>query len=144
MFGISFMTTDNFCFYLPNRLFQTSQTGGHPPLVFPAGGNLKVVWTEFSNVSWSVSVISGIALRSRNLRFHCKLECLSKLACLCQTIYTHASIRESLGMNNLPLSDNLAYSVHSWITVVKSFIAYGGLYFNTFYDRNCFCIVESH
>jgi len=22
------MTTDNFCFYLQNRLFQTSQTGG--------------------------------------------------------------------------------------------------------------------
>ncbi len=27
-FGISFMTTDNFCFYLQNRLIQTSQTGG--------------------------------------------------------------------------------------------------------------------
>jgi hypothetical protein len=31
------MTTDNFCFYLQNRLVQTSQTGGqrYPPLVFP-------------------------------------------------------------------------------------------------------------
>jgi len=27
-FGISCMTTDNFCFYLQNRLFQTSKTGG--------------------------------------------------------------------------------------------------------------------
>jgi hypothetical protein len=27
-FGISCMTTDNFCFYLQNRLFQTSQIGG--------------------------------------------------------------------------------------------------------------------
>jgi len=27
-FGISCMTTDNFCFYLQNRLFQTNQTGG--------------------------------------------------------------------------------------------------------------------
>ncbi len=27
-FGISCMTSDNFCFYLQNRLFQTSQTGG--------------------------------------------------------------------------------------------------------------------
>ncbi len=27
-FGISCMTTDNFCFYLQNRLIQTSQTGG--------------------------------------------------------------------------------------------------------------------
>jgi hypothetical protein len=33
------MTTDNLCFYLQNRLIQTSQTGGTvilPPLVFPA------------------------------------------------------------------------------------------------------------
>jgi hypothetical protein len=33
------MTTDNFGFYLQNRLIQTSQTGGKwysdPPLVFP-------------------------------------------------------------------------------------------------------------
>ncbi len=28
LFGISRMTTDNFCFYLQNRLIQTSQTGG--------------------------------------------------------------------------------------------------------------------
>jgi hypothetical protein len=27
-FGISCMTTDNFCFYLQNRQIQTSQTGG--------------------------------------------------------------------------------------------------------------------
>ncbi len=27
-FGISCMTTDNFCFYLQNRLVQTSNTGG--------------------------------------------------------------------------------------------------------------------
>ncbi len=28
-FGVGCMTSDNFCFYLPNRLIQTSQTGGH-------------------------------------------------------------------------------------------------------------------
>jgi hypothetical protein len=27
-FGISCMTTENFCFYLQNRLIQTGQTGG--------------------------------------------------------------------------------------------------------------------
>ncbi len=27
-FGMSCMTTDNFCFYLQNRLIQTSKTGG--------------------------------------------------------------------------------------------------------------------
>jgi hypothetical protein len=40
-FGISRTTTDNFCFYLQNRLIQTSQKGGQrymilPPFVFPA------------------------------------------------------------------------------------------------------------
>ncbi len=40
-FGIHFMTTDNFCFYLQNRRTQTSQTGGQwyndaSRLVFPA------------------------------------------------------------------------------------------------------------
>ncbi len=44
-FGISFMTTDNFCFYLQNRIIQTSQTGGQlysdtPPLAFP----VSAVW----------------------------------------------------------------------------------------------------
>jgi hypothetical protein len=37
---MSMMTTDNFCFYLQNRLIQTSQTRGQlysdtSPLVFP-------------------------------------------------------------------------------------------------------------
>jgi hypothetical protein len=39
------MTTDNFPFYLQNRLIQTNQTGGQwysdtPPLVFPSTGDL--------------------------------------------------------------------------------------------------------
>ncbi len=39
-FGISCMTTDNYCFYLQNRLIQTSQTGGQryndtPPFSIP-------------------------------------------------------------------------------------------------------------
>ncbi len=41
-FGISCMTTDNFCFYLQNRLIQTSQTGGqwysdNSPYSIPCG-----------------------------------------------------------------------------------------------------------
>jgi hypothetical protein len=40
LFGISCMTTDNFCFYLQNRLIQTCQTGGQqysdtPPFSIP-------------------------------------------------------------------------------------------------------------
>ena len=42
-FGIGCMTSDNFCFYLQNRLIQTTQTGGQQyndasPLVFPGQG----------------------------------------------------------------------------------------------------------
>ncbi len=43
-FGIRCMTTDNFCFYLQNRLIQTSQTGH--PLVFPG---LTLVQTTSGN-----------------------------------------------------------------------------------------------
>jgi len=40
------MTTDNFCFYLQNKLIQSSQTGGPwysgtPPLVFPGYCSLE-------------------------------------------------------------------------------------------------------
>jgi hypothetical protein len=47
------MTTDNFCFYLQNKLIQTSQTeevsstGILPPLVFP--GLLLVEVTAINN-----------------------------------------------------------------------------------------------
>jgi hypothetical protein len=46
-FGISCMTIDNFCFYLQNRLIQTSQQEVNstvilPPLVFPAESYPKV------------------------------------------------------------------------------------------------------
>jgi hypothetical protein len=34
-FGISCMTTDNYCFYLQNRLIQTSQTEGQSPFSIP-------------------------------------------------------------------------------------------------------------
>jgi hypothetical protein len=47
------MTSDNFCFYLQNRLIQTCQTGGQwysdtSPFSIPC---LKVVWPEFSTLS---------------------------------------------------------------------------------------------
>jgi hypothetical protein len=51
-FGISCMTTDNFCFYLQNRQIQTSQAGGQwysdtfpfsiPWLEWASGGNTVV------------------------------------------------------------------------------------------------------
>jgi hypothetical protein len=49
-FGISFVTNDNFCFYLQNRLIQTSQTGGqwYSNTIFPGhwsknGGSSGVI-----------------------------------------------------------------------------------------------------
>jgi hypothetical protein len=69
-FGINCMPTDNFCFYLQNRLIQISQTGGQgysdtSPFCIPClglqgtmrdaqklmGENLKLVWAEFSTLS---------------------------------------------------------------------------------------------
>jgi hypothetical protein len=46
-FGISCMTTDNFCFYLQNRLIQTSQTGGQQytdisPFSIPCFGQRRI------------------------------------------------------------------------------------------------------
>jgi hypothetical protein len=65
-FGISCMTTDNFCFYLPNRLIQTRQTGGQwysdtPPFSIPCidvclKARLRNVYTS------SVVVIGTIAM----------------------------------------------------------------------------------
>jgi hypothetical protein len=70
------MTTDNICFYLQNRLIQTSQTGGlwysdTSPFSIPClrpqqgkllqamsqgaqyvmGENLEIVWAQFSTLS---------------------------------------------------------------------------------------------
>ncbi len=59
------MTTDNFCFYLQDRLIQTSQTGGQcysdtSPLVFPGP-----------------TLVSGLGLIKLFLHL-CNLECLSQ------------------------------------------------------------------
>jgi hypothetical protein len=58
-FGISCMTTGNFCFYLQNRLIQTSQTGGQwycdtSLLVFPDSNIYFYVITQQTNVMVSV------------------------------------------------------------------------------------------
>ncbi len=58
-FGISCMTTDNFCFYLQNRLIQTSQTGGQPysdtsPFSIPCQNRLlKVCYVPNTSASLS-------------------------------------------------------------------------------------------
>jgi hypothetical protein len=50
-FGISCMTSDN-CFYLPNRLIQTSQTGGQwysAPFSIPWMGPCALKWLNFKS-----------------------------------------------------------------------------------------------
>jgi hypothetical protein len=41
------MTTDNFCFYLQNRLIQTGQTGGQQ---YSDTSPLSVPWCSYLNV----------------------------------------------------------------------------------------------
>jgi hypothetical protein len=50
------MTTDNFCFYLQNRLIQTSQTGGQQysdtyPFSIPCPSNLTMEQRTLKNVN---------------------------------------------------------------------------------------------
>jgi hypothetical protein len=52
-FVISCMTTDNFCFYLQNRLIQTSQTGGQQysdSSPFSIHSPVKLIHTANKNV----------------------------------------------------------------------------------------------
>ncbi len=50
-FGISCMTTDNFCFYLQNRLIQTSQTGGQ---WYSDTSPFSIPWVP---ITWPAAVI---------------------------------------------------------------------------------------
>jgi hypothetical protein len=48
-FGISCMTTDNFCFYLQNRLIQTNQTGGQR---YSDTSPFSIPWTNIVKCSF--------------------------------------------------------------------------------------------
>jgi hypothetical protein len=57
-FGISCMTSDN-CFYLLNRLIQTSQTGGQwysdtSPFSIPWMGPCALKWLNYSFISFGL------------------------------------------------------------------------------------------
>jgi hypothetical protein len=77
-FGISCMTTDNFCFHLQNRLIQTSQTGGQrysdtPPLIIQG----KRVWQ-----SETTYLIAKLGLHRRTVVGENASESKSCSACL--------------------------------------------------------------
>ncbi len=63
------MTTDNFCFYLQNRLIQTSQTGGQwysdtSSLVFP----------ELTYLSTNIAFLSQGATSGQGRLSHCRYQ----------------------------------------------------------------------
>ncbi len=76
------MTTANFCFYLQNRLFQISQTGGQQysdtsPLVFPGLYNVcdaripdKLIRiTQKCHYSYSISELIKVSTKGFNKMF---------------------------------------------------------------------------
>jgi hypothetical protein len=70
-FGISCLTTGNYCFYFQNRLIQTSQTGGQQySYTFP----FSIPWSHYMYVSPK----HGINYKTTELNvFWCKLQLLS-------------------------------------------------------------------
>jgi len=73
------MTTDNFCFYLQNRLIQTSQTGGQR---YSDTSPFSIPWL-MSAFLFSPSLI--LALKARCLLLGDSTWVGSTLACICQT-----------------------------------------------------------
>ncbi len=54
------MTTGNFCFYLQNRLIQTSQTGGQ---WYSDTSHLSIPWGSYSHYRLSVTLVLDLATR---------------------------------------------------------------------------------
>ncbi len=65
-FGISCMTTGNFCFYLQNRLIQTSQTGGQR---YSDTSPFSIPWTYHLKTTVTPSLILLKRALSSNLKF---------------------------------------------------------------------------
>ncbi len=75
-FGIGCMTTDNFCFYLQNKLIQTSQTGGQwysdtSPFSIPCYKPIKIVMTilkvtpQFGTSVQTIIINDSISISSK-------------------------------------------------------------------------------
>jgi len=102
-FGISCMTTDNFCFYLQNRLFQTSQTGGQrysdtSPFSIPCWDpccptgdrNWQLIWPNCkARGSWKI--IFNNVIKVQNLYFT-KSKVLLIDKCWFSNLKTHVTL----------------------------------------------------
>ncbi len=66
-FGISCITTDNFCFYLQNRLIQTSQTGGQQ---YSDTSPFSIPWQQhFPSLQSKLCYVGGAQKNSSNLNY---------------------------------------------------------------------------
>jgi hypothetical protein len=69
-FGISCMTTDNFRFYLQNRLIQTCQTGGQQ---YSDTSPFSIPWQSLSIEMWNVTSISRFKMQNVNFKTRCQV-----------------------------------------------------------------------
>jgi hypothetical protein len=66
-FGISCMTTDNFCFYLQNRLIQTCQTGGQQ---YSDTSPFSIPWQQhFPSLQSKLCYVGGTQKNPSNLNY---------------------------------------------------------------------------
>jgi len=108
-FRISFMPTDNFCFYLQNRLIQTSQTGGQR---YNDTSPFSIPWVEPSPHHLTVKGSVQPWLLSPDLHYktfyrsNCCHIIISWSVC-----HFHPSLKFASKANSLPLE---------WSTVISS------------------------
>ncbi len=65
LIGIRCMTTDNFCFYLQNKLIQTSQTGGQ---WYSDTSPFSIPWVEHLTYNIKFVVLSPAAMGTTGRR----------------------------------------------------------------------------
>jgi hypothetical protein len=91
------MTSDNFCFYLPNKLIQTSQTGGQwycdtSPFSIPCSQIYELSWLTLS-LSLSLSLCLSLSLSIY-------LSLSLSIVLLAHTISKHLFIKYSLSLSH--------------------------------------------
>jgi hypothetical protein len=116
-FGISCMTTNNFCFYLQNRLIQTSQTGGQQYSDTP----ISIPWYTVSSSSspYSCLLTSTVTLSIMGLLVtqHCVFWLLHFIVMLIFFIKWQTCAAVVLNFSR-PFSSLLIFA-STWANVIK-------------------------
>jgi len=81
LFGISCMTTDNFCFYLQNRQNQTSQTGGH---LYSDTSPFSIPWLSTCQIIWCMNALKVHFTLSLFLYVLCVFAIISMMETVCK------------------------------------------------------------